>query len=114
MIPAAEVPNDTRYSEHIPVASSCKGCQRSLLQLEGLGRGRPSRLRELSSPCEPQPWPFLPPAQSLGAMIQQKPGSHQLLLQPENSEVSLGSLADLCNQGEVVWGARRMRPDLQC
>lgn len=56
----------------------------------------------MSSAREPQPWPFLQPAQSLGGMIQQKPGSHQVLLQPESSEVSLGSLADLCNQGEVV------------
>lgn len=39
---------------------------------------------------EPQPWPFLQPAQSLGGVIQQKPGSQQVLLQPESSEVSLG------------------------
>lgn len=107
-----EVPNEGSSSEHIPMASCCNACQCSLLQQEGLGRGRPSQLRELSSPCEPQPWPFLLPAQSLRGMIQQKPGSHQLLLQPESSEVSLGSLADLCNQGEVVWGARRMRDRL--
>lgn len=62
-----------------------------------------------AAPVSPNPGPFLPPAQSLRGMIQQKPGSHQLLLQPESSEVSLGSVADLCNQGEVVWGARKMR-----
>lgn len=79
-------------------------CQRSLLQREGLRRGCP-----LGSPCEPQPRPFLPPARSLGEMIQQRPGSQQRLFQPEGSAVSLGSLAALCNQGEVVWGARKMR-----
>lgn len=80
------------------------------LPVQDLGRGlSPSQLREMSSTPEPQLWPFLQPAQSLGGMIQQRPGSHQVLLQPESSEVSLGSLADLCNQGEVVWGARRTR-----
>lgn len=77
---------------------------------QGLGRApSPSQLREMSTPGEPQAWPFLQPARSLGGMIQQKTGSQQVLLQPGSSEVSLGSLAGLCNQGEVVWGARRTR-----